>query len=524
MGAGLGALAVEPATGLAVEDIRKRFGATQALSGVSLAVRPGEVRAILGENGAGKSTLVKIIAGAIPHGTYEGEMSLAGDAVSFRSVREAEEAGIYLVPQELAIVPGLSVTENIFLNREIRRGPLTDRRRMLVEARALAQSMELELDHIDLTGPMTSLTQAEQQMVAILHALAGGLKVLILDEPTSRLSAAETDILFERIQALRESGVAVLYISHRLSEIGRVAQTITVLRDGAVAGEFECDRSRSGNPFDEREIVRAMTGRALGDIYPARPTRRDAPAVLSVEDLTIAEPVTGRHLVEEASLTVRRGEIVAVFGVVGSGAGVLAQAIFGFHGKAAAGHVRLDGEPLALGSPTLAVRHGIGYVGGDPGQGSVAAMSIAENLALPSLGRFARPSGGLIAAARVARQATELRQRLSIRSASVWDPVASLSGGNQQKVALGRWIPAEPRLLILEDPTRGIDIGARAEIYRIIQALTAEGLAVLLVSSDLDEVLGMGDEVHVMRRARLVASWNRADATAHDVLGAAVAG
>jgi ABC-type sugar transport system ATPase subunit len=515
---------VDVDTVLAVEDIRKRFGATQALKGASLAVRPGEVRAILGENGAGKSTLVKIIAGAIADGAYEGRMVIDGREVTFRSVRAAEEAGIHLVPQELAVVPELSVTENIFLNREARRGPLTDRKRMLCDARALAESMQLKLDHIDLTGPMARLTQAEQQMVAILHALAGGVKVLILDEPTSRLSAAETDVLFDRIDSLRESGVAVLYISHRLSEIGRVAQTITVLRDGVVAGEFECNRADSSRPFDEQAVVRAMTGRELGDIYPTRPPRRHADIALEVAGLNVTDPSTGRHLVRDVDLTVRRGEIVAVFGVVGSGTGVLAQSIFGLHGKAANGVVRLGSHQLTLGSPSEAVRLGIGYVGGDPGLGTVSGMSIAENLALPNLGRFAGMPVQILAAGRIAEQAAGLRDQLSIRSSSAQELVGNLSGGNQQKVALGRWIPANPSVLILEDPTRGVDIGARADIYRIIQDLTGAGLGVLLVSSDLDEVLGVGDEIHVMRRGRLAAAWDRTTATAHDVLGVAVTG
>jgi ABC-type sugar transport system ATPase subunit len=510
--------------GLTVEGMAKSYGATQALSGVSLTVRAGEARAVLGENGAGKSTLVKIIAGAIPAGDYEGTISLDGQKVRFRSVREAEEVGIYLVPQELAIVPGLSVAENIFLNREPRSGIFTSRKKMLAQAMSLAREMKLGLDHIDLTAPMAALTQAEQQMVSILHALAGGLKVLILDEPTSRLSATETDVLFERIDALRASGVAVLYISHRMSEIGRVAQSITVLRDGSVAGHFDRDGTDGGQPFNEREVVRAMIGRALGNIYPARPARPPAAPALEISDLTVADPATRRPLVRNASLRIGEGEIVAVFGVVGSGAEVLAQSIFGLYGKPATGTVRIRGDEVSLSSASAAVRKGIGYVGGTPSEGAVGTMSIAENLMLPSLSRFTTGPVRFLSTARIMQQAVELRQRLSVRSLSAQQPAGDLSGGNQQKVALGRWITAHPAILLLADPTRGIDIGARAEIYKIIHGLTEQGLGVLLVSSDLDEVLGLGDEIHVMRRGRLVARWQRADATAQDVLGAAVAG
>jgi ABC-type sugar transport system ATPase subunit len=356
---------------LELSQIHKSFGANQVLRGIDLHVGRGEVRALLGENGAGKSTLVNIVGGAIPAGAFQGSVRLDGAEVTLGSPTNAEALGVYEVAQELAVVPEMSVVENLFLNRQPSRAGLVDQRSALQRAVELARGIGLPLEDIDLTAPIKLLQPAQQQMICILRALIGDLKLLILDEPTSRLSETETEHLFDRIKLLRSQGISILYISHRLAEVRRIADTVTVLRDGRVSLQLE-----AGAQFDERQIVEAMTGQELDEIYPDRDRRHGATPggpVLEVRDLSVVRGAVGHVALAPTSFEVSAGEVLGVFGVVGSGTSALAQALCGASPDRVGGTVSVNGRPLRRKSTADAVKHGLGYISGDPTEGTFAA-------------------------------------------------------------------------------------------------------------------------------------------------------
>lgn len=501
---------------LAVRDIDKRFGATHALRSVSLEITSGAVHAIVGENGAGKSTLVKIIAGVLGAGTFSGQIFVEGARQSFQTIRDAERAGIFLVPQELNIVPATTVADNLFLNREFGRFGLIDYKTMWSAATKWIDSLKIGVEPTTL---MHRLSAGQQQLVSVARAMTQGVKILILDEPTSSLTEAETELLFARIGEFRRLGVTTLYISHRLPEIVRLADDVTVMRDGRIVEQLSI-RDAATTP---RRIVRAMIGRDIEEMFP----KSDAvpgEVALDVQELTVESLVSGRPPpVTNASLAVRRGEILGVFGVVGSGASQLARAMFGAWPGRVRGEVRVAGKGVEHGSPRKAINAGIGYLSGDRKRsGLILKMSVAANISLvvlKSLSRYftIRPT---LEVALVKGYVDRLR----IRIRSIDQPVSELSGGTQQKVIAARWLAATPDVLILEDPTRGIDVGTKAEIYSLMAQLAQEGRAIILVSSDLEEVLGMSDRVVVMHKGQLVGSWDREKATEEDLMSAATGG
>jgi rhamnose transport system ATP-binding protein len=490
---------------LELRDAAKSYGAVQALRRGTLALRPGEVRALVGENGAGKSTLVKLLAGVIRPDA--GELLVDGRAVAFHSPTDARAAGIAVIYQEPTLFGDLSVAENIVMGRH----PLGAARR--IDRRAMHREVQALLDRLgvglDADRPVRGLSIADQQIVEIAKALSFDARVLVMDEPTAALSGPEVERLFGVVRSLRERGAAVLFISHRLEEVFALCQTVTVMRDGEVVHDG------ATADIGPDELVRRMVGRELGSLFPKEAARIGEP-VLAVHRLT------REGVFLDVSFTVRRGEIVALAGLVGAGRSEVARAIFGID-RADAGHVEVDGLRLPRGKPVAAMRAGLGLVPEDRRQqGLVMDLSIERNTALTRLRALAR--GGLIRRRSEHRLATGWAERLQLRFHRLEDPVANLSGGNQQKVVLAKWLATDPKVLIVDEPTRGIDVGTKAEVHRLLSQLAGEGLGVLMISSELPEVLGMADRVLVMSEGRLTAELDRREATEEAVIRAATPG
>ncbi len=482
---------------LAARNIVVRYGGVAALAGVDCDLAAGEVHALLGENGAGKSTLMKVLAGAVRPAA--GALTIDGAAVTFHSPRDAHAAGVRMVHQELRLVPALSAAANIVLGREPRAlGFRIDRR----AARATAAEALARLGPagaaINVDTPVAALSLAQRQLVEIAKAL-GAARILILDEPTAVLSPRECNALFETIARLTAAGVSVLYTTHRLEEVERLAHRVTILRDGARVAHGPA------GGFTRQAIIADMVGRETTLAPARRPAPANAPPVLVVEHL--AAPG-----VDDASLVVRVGEIVGLVGLVGAGRTELARAIVGA-APIRRGTVTLRGAQYRPRSPRDAVERGIGYIPEDrAGEALIPTGSLRANLTLPSLGALSRLG---VTDGRAERRLTrEWVDRLAMRTASVDAPVMSLSGGTQQKVVLARWLARRPHVLIADEPTRGVDVGARAEIYRALRAAAGEGAGVLVVTSDLEEALALCDRLVVMREGRVVGALSGADCTA----------
>jgi rhamnose transport system ATP-binding protein len=486
---------------LQVQYISKSFGGVHALQDVDFAVVPGEVHAILGENGAGKSTLIKILTGF--HQPDSGEIFLEGKPVHFSGTREAQQLGIAAIYQEPSLFPDLDVAENIMVGRQPVGRWGIDWRSMYAEATELLKRLGLA---IDAHTKARDLSVAQQQVVEIARSLSINAKVLIMDEPTSSLTLREVDELFAIVRQLRDAGTAVVFISHRLEELFAVADRVTILRDGAYVGT----REMAGIGTDE--MIRLMVGRSLGELFPKQHVEPGA-VVLEAEGLGVEGAFSG------VSFQLRRGEIVGMSGLIGAGRTNVARAIFGTD-PATAGMIKLDGKPVTIKTPDEAMALGIGYVPEDRKEhGLVLEMSIADNITLPILARFARL--GWLNQGRALVQAKESSQELEVKMTGVDQKAQQLSGGNQQKVVLAKWLGTKPRVLILDEPTRGIDVGTKAAVHRLMSNLAAEGIAILMISSELPEILGMSDRVLVMREGRLIAEFSRADATQEKLMAAA---
>ncbi|MFG2005344.1 sugar ABC transporter ATP-binding protein [Spirillospora sp. NPDC048911] len=489
--------------GLVVRGVSKRFGATRALDHIDLDVSPGEVVALLGENGAGKSTLSNVIAGTFPSDT--GEMTWEGEPYAPGSPGEAIGRGIGLIHQEMRLLPDLSVAENVFVGRLLRRGGRIDRAEM--NRRASRQLTRLGLD-IPPTRLVRTLRVAEQQQVEIAKALTLNARLLILDEPTAALGSDETDHLFERIAALKDEGMAFIYISHRLEEITRICDRVVVMRDGQrVAAHDTAD-------VPVTRLVEEMVGRSIERIFPGTGAPRER-AVLSVNGLTAADGTF-----QDVSFDVHEGEILGIAGIVGAGRTELVRAVAGVD-PVKAGTVSVEGDVLRLRGPRDAIEAGVVLVPEDrKNQGAVLALSIGDNVALPNLDRVA--TRGWLTPQRVAAAASAAIAEMGIKGRPS-QPVSTLSGGNQQKVVIAKWLARRPKVVILDEPTRGIDVGARAAIYEVIAELARSGMAVVVVSSDLDEVLGLSHRVLVLSRGRPRGVLAGADATDTAVMRLATA-
>jgi rhamnose transport system ATP-binding protein len=488
---------------LALEGISKSFAGVNALKNVSFDVRAGEVHALLGENGAGKSTLIKIAAGV--HTPDSGEIRLNDKPVRFSSPREANFAGIATVYQELLLFPDLTVAENIFLGHAPRtKWRVLDWAKMRGRARALLN--ELDSPELEVDARVGSLSVANRQRVEIAKALSQDARFLIMDEPTASLADADVRRLMDVVRRLRERGVGIVYISHRMSEVFALADRVTVLRDGTYIGTHAVAEVTEGM------LVSMMVGRPIDQLFP----KSDVPIGQPVLEL---RNVSYRDEVENISLTLRAGEIVGIAGLVGSGRTELALTIFGIT-PASSGEILIDGKPVTIHSPVAARDLGIAYVPEDRGlQGLIRSQTIRENVSLALIDRIARWS--IVERAKESRLARDLISRFGIRARGPEQRVRQLSGGNQQKVVLAKWVATEPRVLIMDEPTRGIDVGAKAEIHALMCRLAGQGIAIMMISSELPEVLGMSDRVLVMHSGRIVAAFNRAEASP-DAVGAAM--
>jgi len=470
---------------LEMRGITKRFNGVAALKNVNLTIYPGEVHALMGENGAGKSTLMKILAGA--YIADEGEIHINGQPLKITNPATARQAGINLIYQELNVAPNLTVAENIFMGSELRRGQLLDREGMRREAERVLESLGASFAPDDL---VSSLSIAEQQQVEIARALKDNSRILVMDEPTAALSDRETERLFEVIHKLRSDGIAIIYISHRMEEVYALANRVSVLRDGEYIG------SLNRNEISPDRLVQMMVGRAMQDFYEHQRQTNPGAVVLEVRNIS-----DGRK-VEPTNLVLHAGEIVGLAGLVGAGRTELCRLIFGADPKTS-GEVFLNGKKLDIKSPGDAIAAGIGYVPEDrKDQGLFLEMSSHKNIVLNTLKQNSQ--AGIINWGSLGQIAAEAVENFSIRLANLEIRAVDLSGGNQQKLLLARWLAIKPRVLMLDEPTRGVDIGAKSEIYRIISDLAAQGIAVLMVSSELPEVVGLSDRVLVMREGQLV--------------------
>ena len=494
--------AVERAPVLEMSGISKRFDATQALADVSLSLYPGETHALLGENGAGKSTLIKVVTGI--HAPDAGVIQVGGEEATFKTSADAQKAGIAAVYQEPAIFPDLNVAENIFISHQDR-GALVRWHRMYDEAEAILGRIDVRLDVRMLAS---GLTVASQQAVEIAKALSLDVRVLIMDEPTAALSAHEVSELFAQIRRLTDSGVAVLFISHRLDEVFEIADRVTVLRDGRLIS------SRLRSEVTQATAIREMVGRDMSDFF-ARTAHAPGEPVLRVEGLS------REGAFSDLSFELRKGEVLGFAGLVGAGRTDVALALFGI-APPDAGTVELHGKRVAARSPRQALRAGIAYLSEDRRQlGLSLPQSLTANITLATLRNYVTRLRLLDSSAE-REVAAGFRKKLSIRTQSLDTPVEQLSGGNQQKTMLAKWLNAKPDVLILDEPTRGIDVGAKAEVHQIIDELARSGMAIILISSDLPEVLAMSDRVLVMREGRRTGLFDRAEATEERVITAAM--
>jgi rhamnose transport system ATP-binding protein len=489
---------------LALRHATKSFGAVRALVDGSVELRAGEVHALVGENGAGKSTLVKILAGV--YQPDSGTLTVAGREVTLHGPAAARAAGIAVIYQEPTLFPDLTVAENMFIGRQpLRNGRRIDRRAMQTEAAAIFKRLGVPLDPARIAR---GLSIADQQVVEIGKALSLEAKVIVMDEPTAALSAAEVDRLFEVIRTLKSQNAAVLFISHRLEEVFAICQTVTVMRDG----RHVLTSDLAG--LSANDLVRAMVGRDLAERPPEA-----AGATLGEPMLTI-ERLTREGVFTDISLTVRSGEIVALAGLVGSGRSEVARAVFGID-RYDAGNITIKGQKLKKASPANAMAAGIGFVPEDRRQqGLVMDMSVQQNVALASLHNLER--GGLIRAKAERAMAADWAARLKIKYGRLTDPVGMLSGGNQQKVVLAKWLGRKPSVLIVDEPTRGIDVGTKAEVHHLLTDLARNGVAVLMISSELPEVLGVADRILVMREGRITAEFTHANASEEAIMAAAM--
>ena len=496
---------------LEMRNITKSFPGVKALDGVTFDLGGNEIHALVGENGAGKSTLIKILAGVYPHPEYGGQIVLEESERRFPNIRAAEQVGIAVIYQELSLVKDLSVAENIFLGREPRRFGVINWSELYSRAQKLLNELHLPIDP---RAPVRNLGIGQQQLVEIAKALSQEARILVLDEPTAALTDAEVETLFGILQGLRERGVAMIYISHKLDEVFRLSNRITVLRDGRSIG------TEATSELDEASVIAKMVGREVGQIFPeAKHGRGDV--IFEARNITVEDPsVPGKLLVDRVGFSVRAGEVLGIAGLMGSGRSELLMAIFGAHAGRKSADLFVGGQRIQVNHPYDAIKNGIGFVTEDRKRyGLILEQTILKNMTLAALrhlsGRFVTNEDAEAAAGeRAARE-------LHVKAPSVFTIAGTLSGGNQQKVVLAKWLLTKPRVLFLDEPTRGIDVGAKQEIYSEINRLAATGIAIVLVSSELPEVLGLSDRVIVLHEGSVTGEFNRSDATPEAVMSCA---
>jgi putative multiple sugar transport system ATP-binding protein len=496
---------------LEMRGITKRFPGVMALQDVSITVRRGEIHAICGENGAGKSTLMKVLSGVYPTGSYDGEIIFDGQPVHFGGIRDSEHVGIVIIHQELALVPYLSIAENIFLGNE-RKGASTliDWHRTNAEAGKLLESVGLGENPVT---PVIQLGVGKQQLVEIAKALSKEVRLLILDEPTAALNDIDSAHLLGLLRKLKERGITCIMISHKLNEITAIADSTTVIRDGKTVETLDM---RAGDVTQER-IIRGMVGRDLESFYPDR-VSSPGEEVLRIEGWTVRHPVQDRNVVEGANLNVRAGEVVGIAGLMGAGRTELAMSVFGrSYGRDISGRIYMHGKEIKTRTVAEAIDNGIAYATEDRKRyGLNLIADVARNISAAALGKLSR--AGWVNGNEEIKAAEQKRQDMNIKTPTVMSVVGQLSGGNQQKVVLSKWLLTDPDVLILDEPTRGIDVGAKYEIYTIINKLVADGKAVIVISSELPELLGICDRIYALSAGRITGELPVAEATQENLM------
>lgn len=481
---------------LEMNQISKEFTGVKALSNVNFKVERGEIHFLVGENGAGKSTLMKVLSGVYPYGNYEGDIVFNGSVQQFKKINDSVDVGIAIIYQELALFPDLAVYENIFIGNEIQNGGVLDWNKAIVESKKMLEKVNLKVNPEAL---IKDLGVGKQQLVEIAKALSKEVKLLILDEPTAALNEDDSENLLNLLLELKKQGITCIMISHKLKEAIAVADKATVLRDG----ETICTLDASKGELTEAAIIKNMVGREIEDIYPRRPKKKIGEKILELANWSAFDPQLGRYVAKDVNLTVRQGEIVGIAGLMGSGRTELARSIFG-NSKSykLEGDLFFNGVPATFKHTSDAIKAGIAYVTEDrKGDGLFLLQDIKNNISIGNLKGIS--SNGIVNENEEIKIADDYRESLGIKTPSLQQLVGNLSGGNQQKVSLGKWLFVGPRLLILDEPTRGIDVGAKFEIYSVMNELINKGMSIIMISSELGEVLGMSDRVYVMAEGEI---------------------
>ncbi len=494
-----------------MRNITKVFPGVKALDNVNFKVEAGEIHALVGENGAGKSTLMNVLSGIYPHGTYSGEIIYEGNVCTFRDIRDSEKVGIVIIHQELALQPYLSIGENMFLGNERQKHGFINWSRTHLEARELLKRVRLNESSQTL---VKDISVGKQQLVEIAKALAKKVKLLILDEPTAALNEDDSNNLLDLILELKKDGITCILISHKLNEVMKVADTITILRDGAAIETLKV----GVDAIDEDRVIKGMVGRTMVNRFPKREPKIGEVA-FEVRDWNVYHPViTDRKIIKDVNIKVRRGEIVGISGLMGAGRTEFAMSIFGkAYGSRISGQIIKDGKPVEFNTVREAIDNGVSYLTEDrKSAGLILIDDIRHNITLPSLKKISKK--GFIDQNKEVMVAEEYRSKLDIKSSSILQKAGNLSGGNQQKVVLSKWIFSRPDILILDEPTRGIDVGAKYEIYTIINQLADEGKSIIFISSELPEILGICDRIYVMNDGRIVGELTREEASSESIM------
>ena len=496
---------------LEMRNITKEFPGVKALDEVNFQVERGEIHCLVGENGAGKSTLMKVLGGVYGHGHYSGDIVFNDEIQKFSRINDSEKKGISIIYQELALIPEMSVYENIFLGHEITKNGIINWHETRIEAVKMLKKVKLDVHP---NTKVIDLGVGKQQLVEIAKALSKEVQLLILDEPTAALNEDDSENLLELLLELKKLGVTCIMISHKLKEVIHVADTVTVLRDGKTI----CSLSREKGQIDEQVIIKHMVGREIEDIFPKRESKKIGDLLLEIKALTAFDKKLGRNVINNIDFNIREGEIVGIAGLMGAGRTEFAHSIFGnFKNYNLSGEVYIKGEKIKLKSPRHAILNGLAYVSEDrKGNGLILDQDIKQNITLSNLKAI---SDSLVINKREEIKISEsYRDSLNIKTPSIEQKVKNLSGGNQQKVAIAKWLFVEPNILILDEPTRGIDVGAKYEIYTIMNALVEKGLSVVMISSELPEVLGMSDRIYVMAEGKMVGELKAEEASQEKVM------
>jgi putative multiple sugar transport system ATP-binding protein len=496
---------------LEMKNITKEFPGVKALNDVSFQVARNEIHCLVGENGAGKSTLMKVLSGVYPHGDYSGEIVFEGDVQKFHGISDSEKAGIAIIYQELALVPEMTVYENIFLGNEIKKGLTVDWNETIKRAGEMLQKVRLDVNP---ATKIKDLGVGKQQLIEIAKALSRDVKLLILDEPTSALNEDDSKNLLQLIRELKDHGVTSVLISHKLKEVIDIADTVTVLRDGQTV----CTLSAQKGEVAENVLIKAMVGREIDNIYPSRVRKASDDVVLEAKNWNVYNPVLGRTILRDVNFSIKKGEIVGFAGLMGSGRTELALSLFGNPDRyRVSGELYVKGKPVHFNSPHAAIDAGLAYVTEDrKGDGLILIQDVKQNITIANLMEIS--SRGVVDNRKEVLVGDEYRNSLNIKTPSLEQKVSNLSGGNQQKVSVGKWLFVKPDILILDEPTRGIDVGAKYEIYLIMKRLVEQGMSIMMISSELPEILGMSDRVYIVSSGRIAGELPIEEATQEKIM------